>query len=139
MDISALKKQRGTCKQKLTNFKKFLDPLDECKSLSRLQASELSVRLSRFEELYTEFDNIQTNIEQLCDSSDDEREEFESKYFSTFAVAKEALARSGDSAPRDVDLSVSGSSSVHGGQGNYCCAHSFPIYENTATENPFLE
>lgn len=116
MDIKALIKKRATCKAKLTQFKNYLDTAQSCDRLSRLQINELNVRLAKIEELYTDFDNIQSEIENLSDIPEDQyrdRETFETQYFGAIALARDVLVRhdegSADSA------SVTGSITAHRG------------------------
>ncbi|KAL0881931.1 hypothetical protein ABMA27_001690 [Loxostege sticticalis] len=116
MDIKALIKKRATCKAKLTQFKNYLDTAQSCDRLSRLQINELNVRLAKIEELYTDFDNIQSEIENVSDIPEDQyrdRETFETQYFGAIALARDVLVRhdegSADSA------SVTGSITAHRG------------------------
>ncbi|XP_041979470.1 uncharacterized protein LOC121733319 [Aricia agestis] len=87
-------RKRGICKQKLTHFKKYLETLES--SLSAVKICELNLRLSKIEELYTEFDLIQSEIEiisQIPEHQFTEREEFELTYFETLAIARELSGR----------------------------------------------
>lgn len=115
MDLKTLKRNRSSFKSKLTLFKSFLQPLLLSKELNSLQNCELSTRLSKIQEMYTEFDNIQTDIENLSEASGDEfkeREAFESSYFGAVAAAQELLSRNQAASATHEDAQVTGSSSV---------------------------
>lgn len=117
MGLQTLIKKRAGHKSKLTQFDKFLEPLKECKTLGSLQISELNIRLTKMEELYTDYDDTQTEIENVSETSDEqfaEREKFEKQYFLSVAVAREMLAqhRPGGGAGSS---SASGSGTARGG------------------------
>ncbi|XP_011563795.3 uncharacterized protein LOC125489760 [Plutella xylostella] len=113
MDIKSLKRSRASFKSKLTIFKTYLDTLLPCKELNNLQIRELTIRASKIQEMYNEYDSTQTEIENLSEIPGDEyleRESFETSYFSTVAAAQEALDKhTAASAARD-NQSVTGSS-----------------------------
>lgn len=101
MDLKGLTKKRATFKAKLTQFINYTDTIHSCKELSKLQTTELNIRLQKIEELYNEFDSIQFEIENLCEIAEEqfeERERFETKYFSAIALAREVLTRGEPSA-----------------------------------------
>ncbi|XP_061714689.1 uncharacterized protein LOC133523226 [Cydia pomonella] len=95
VDIKPLIKRRASFKAKLTLFESHLTTVESCDRLSRLQISELNHRLSKIEEIYSEFDSVQCDIENELEIPDEqykEREAFESKYFGLVARARELLA-----------------------------------------------
>lgn len=119
MDLKALIKKRGSFKAKLTQFKSHLQILQSCESLSSLQINELNVRLTKIEELYSDFDYIQTDIENVCEIPDEqykEREIFESQYFGAIAVAREMLTEKDDELPA-ITESAAGSGTVSESKG----------------------
>lgn len=119
MDLKTLIKQRATHKAKVTQFKSYIDTLDSCPKLSTLQISELNIRLSKIEELYSDYDTIQSDIENISEIPDDqyaERESFESRYFWVVALARELLLRGAAAAGAgSCCRSVSGSGTAHQG------------------------
>lgn len=123
MDLKTLTKQRATLKTKVTQFITYLDSLNCCPKLNRIQVGELNIRLSKMEELYSDYDNVQSDIENVCEIPDDQykdREGFESRYFGVIAQAREVLARNQASAGADaaegLDAgSVTGSGIAHQG------------------------
>ncbi|KAJ8716672.1 hypothetical protein PYW07_003299 [Mythimna separata] len=95
MEAKTLIKRCASYKAKLTLFENYLQTVESCDSLSRLQINELNVRLSKIEEIYTDFDSIQCDIENSMEIPDEqykEREAFETKYFGTVARARDLLA-----------------------------------------------
>lgn len=87
-------------KAKLTNFCNYLSVLISCESLSDLQKLELEGRLSKFDALYGEFDDLQLEIEVLSDKPDEayaERAKFEERYHALAAQARSLLVNAGDS------------------------------------------
>lgn len=95
MDSKLLIRRRASHKTKLTQFKSYLDALLSCcKSLSSIQINELNIRLSKLDDLYSEYDSVQTDIENLSEIPDDQykdRETFETQYYGTIAAARDAL------------------------------------------------
>lgn len=96
----ALKKlhmRRGYLKGQLTRFINFLRTCEEnMEFLSQLQA-----RLDTIKHSFSEFNNIQIEIEYSDETSQEEahmqeREEFETKYFSAVGLASEILQKQAD-------------------------------------------
>jgi hypothetical protein len=114
MSEAQLVRQRGTLKCKLTNFSTFLAPYLSIPGINDLQASEVESRLSKIEEMYTTFDELQEQIEITSDTPTGryaERTEFENEYFAIVARARELLRKRGNA---DVKvMSEAGSSSCH--------------------------
>ncbi|KAJ8713648.1 hypothetical protein PYW07_014018 [Mythimna separata] len=87
-------RKRSALKAKLTNFCNWINVLMSCESVSSLQRIELEGRLSKFDALYDEFDNLQLEIEVLSDKPDDayqERAKFEERYHAVAAQARSLL------------------------------------------------
>lgn len=97
MDLKSLIKRRASHKSKLTQFKAYLDALLSCcTSLSSIQVNELNIRLSKLEELYSDYDQVQFEIENLSETPGEqytEREAFEAKYYSAIAVGRDTLEK----------------------------------------------
>ncbi|XP_073949686.1 uncharacterized protein [Choristoneura fumiferana] len=94
MSIGVLIKKRASLKCKLTNFKTFLTPYQSIKSLSELQISEVECRLSKIEDMYSVFDELQEQIEIESENPDEqykERTEFENQYYALLSCARELL------------------------------------------------
>ncbi|XP_063629910.1 uncharacterized protein LOC134801301 [Cydia splendana] len=95
VDNKPLIRRRASLKAKLTLFESHLTTVESCDRLSRLQLTELNDRLSKIEEIYSEFDSVQCDIENELEIPDEqykEREAFESKYFGLVARARELLS-----------------------------------------------
>lgn len=122
--MEALKRSRGSIKAKLTIFKTHLNSLKT--NLTTLQFNELNVRFRKIQDLYDEFDTVQTQIEQICEIPEDEqkeRENFESGYFVAIAVAQELIdtyaVEAGSAASERSGASVTGSgTAIHAGGPN---------------------
>ncbi|XP_061705233.1 uncharacterized protein LOC133529637 isoform X2 [Cydia pomonella] len=96
MDLKNLKKTRASFKSKLTIFKSYLEPLLSCHTLNNLQNHELNTRFIKIQDMYNDFDSVQTDIENLTEIPGDEhteRENFETSYFGALAAAQELLSR----------------------------------------------
>lgn len=121
MDYKTLNKQRASLKAKVTQFKTYLDAVSACPQLSSLQINELNFRLAKIEELYLDYDRVQTDLENLTEIPDEqyqERETFETKYFGVVGLAREVAARSVAPAPVDPDSRSVAGSCVHPGRPN---------------------
>lgn len=119
MDLKTLKKNRSSLKAKLTIFKTYLQLLLLCKELNNLQLCELSSRFTKVQEMYSDFDDRQTEIENLSEISDGEyteRETFENTYFESVAAAQDLLSRGQEPAATH-GSQVTGSSSASGHAG----------------------
>ncbi|XP_022829237.1 uncharacterized protein LOC111358355 [Spodoptera litura] len=94
MDLKSLKKTRASHKAKLTIFKSYIDTFLPNKILNKVQVFEITARLNKIQDLYNEFDSVQTDIEGIVEIPGDEhkeREIFETSYFGCVAVAQELL------------------------------------------------
>lgn len=102
----------GSYKAKLTQFRSFLS-LIKGDALSTLQVRELIFRLTKIEEMYSEYDSTQFNIENLSEIPEkqyQERETYENQYYAAIASARELL--------RKHETSVSGESVAGSGTGS---------------------
>lgn len=118
MEDKTLIKRRASLKAKLTLFESYLQTVESCDSLSRLQINELNVRLSKIEEIYTDFDSIQCDIENSTEIPDEqykEREAFETKYFRVIARARDLLAPAAEPAGSDHSETGSCCTALEGG------------------------
>lgn len=85
-EISVLKSKRGNLKGKITRLKNYFDSISR-DNLNENIVSELEIRLERIQPLYDEFDDIQSQIEELENNSAEfqpneaERGEFEATFF----------------------------------------------------------
>lgn len=94
-DLEALIKKRGSVKSKLTIFNKFITQLETSfpnKIISEQGLlSELEYRFERVSNVINEFEEIQLNIDQISEDTEEqflERERFESTFFVTISKAK---------------------------------------------------
>lgn len=69
-DLKEIITERGRIKTRITLFEKYLKPLSEIK-LSKSQYNELTLRLSKLQDLSYKFDEIQSRVEVL-DLADDQ-------------------------------------------------------------------
>lgn len=89
-EIKLLHRQRGAIKHKLTNFVSFLNPLKkmhaEREALNDVQIADLKFRVENLRLVHTDFEQIQTKIENICDESN-LTEEFDqrSNFFDTIS------------------------------------------------------
>ncbi|XP_045449077.1 uncharacterized protein LOC123657599 [Melitaea cinxia] len=117
MDPKTLVKRRATFKAQLTLFKNYLDSFKNSDTITSLLINELNIRLTKIEELYSEYDDVQSNLENVSEIPEDQftgRENFESQYFQSIALARELLARH-EQPGATGSGSMSVSSTVHGG------------------------
>lgn len=90
--VTDLKKQRKTLKGRVTSFETYISKFQDS-VITKCQSLELSLRISKMESLFEDFDNIQTNIEYLSDENNltvnmEYRETFEEQYFRCLSIAK---------------------------------------------------
>lgn len=95
-DIKELVRQRGSIRARLTLFENYLTPLSELKiHKDKLPINELTLRLNKVQDLFYNFDEVQSKIELLdadvIDTQMKEREESESRFYSLIARAQEVL------------------------------------------------
>lgn len=82
-DTEQLKKKIGILKQKVTKFSNRLIHFETVGSITELQ-----LRLTKIEEIWDGFDQLQTELEELDPSQASSRESFEDNYFSVVAKAR---------------------------------------------------
>ncbi|XP_069358401.1 uncharacterized protein [Maniola hyperantus] len=87
--------KRSSFKGRLTKFKNNLELLSSCKSISPVEISKLSIKLSRFETLFTDFDELQTQIEvfnvECLDAELNIRETIEQDFCFCIATAQQLI------------------------------------------------
>ncbi|CAH2108130.1 unnamed protein product [Euphydryas editha] len=108
--IKKLKKSKSSIKAKLTHFENYIKLASSYDSLSELHKTEMECRLSKFESLYAEFDQLQIKLEELCDPPDEQyadREAFESQYYQLLSRGRHLLATA-DNNGRDDSVAGSG-------------------------------
>lgn len=91
-ETEGLNRKRGALKAKLTAFKTFLTSLETDQDIRTTKQTELKVRLSKIEDIISEFDTIQTQIETTTDNFEaqlDERQTFETLYYQLVAKAQD--------------------------------------------------
>ncbi|XP_029670495.1 uncharacterized protein LOC115239851 [Formica exsecta] len=87
MSQDELIRKRTTIKAKLTSFQSFLKKLEN----EPTKCKELSIRLERAENLLTEYEDIQSQIEMMTKEIDvDERTKFEDSYYTIIALERQA-------------------------------------------------
>lgn len=95
--MTLLKKKRGIIKGQLSKFITFIDRFDDSRNLL-----ELVARLEKAEELWAEFDTIQTEI-KLSDDTETQaghRDAFEASYFAVVGKARELKQTRPDEQPQ---------------------------------------
>ncbi|CAH2085366.1 unnamed protein product [Euphydryas editha] len=108
--IQKLKKSKSSIKAKLTHFENYIKLASSYDSLSELHKTEMECRLSKFESLYAEFDQLQIKLEELCDPPDEQyadREAFESQYYQLLSRGRHLFATA-DNNGRDDSVAGSG-------------------------------
>lgn len=94
--LKDLNKRRGSIRQRLTVFEKYLQPLLDLTEVNNVKVNELRLRLSTVRELCSSFDDIQTQIELLVDDDSselqmNERETTESRFYELIASGQALL------------------------------------------------
>lgn len=87
-EIAKLVKIRGQLKGQLTRFRSFINEVQGSDSITQLE-----IRLEKVEYLWTQFDNVQTEIESFEDEAETstERELFENAYFEAISKTKDII------------------------------------------------
>lgn len=90
--IKDLNKKRGYVKGRLTIFRKYMDMFDDNEAIPENVKTEIKYRLESARPLYSEYENIQSQIQDIKSDADIEqqlqdREKFELDYFSVLAKA----------------------------------------------------
>lgn len=90
-ELKDLVRMRGSIKGRLTIFATFLNTLKQNPgSVKEPHIKELTLRSERLDSLFSDYNRIQTQIEVLCASPDEqlkERELFESQFYSSMSEA----------------------------------------------------
>ncbi|XP_052738351.1 uncharacterized protein LOC128198215 isoform X1 [Bicyclus anynana] len=92
--IKDLVKKRGSIKSRLTQFSTFLSLLNSGEHLSDIQIKELECRFRKIEQLYGDFESLQSEIEALTDPPEtayQDREAFDGIYFRLVSEAQVML------------------------------------------------
>lgn len=87
--------KRSSIKGQITKFKNYLDNITKQPQLMGIEVAELSLKISRFENLSTKYDELQTQIELAnadnLDDELDERERIEQDFIMCTAMAKNII------------------------------------------------
>ncbi|XP_036141015.1 uncharacterized protein LOC118644996 [Monomorium pharaonis] len=107
--ISMLKKKRGIIKSQLSKFTTYIDRFNDSRNLT-----ELTARLEKAEDLWADFDKIQTEIELEDDTEtqSEHRDAFETAYFNVIGRARQLKHAGSQQASSDVQP-----------QANHTCAN----------------
>lgn len=102
-ELKMLKARRGSIKGRLTKFKSYLDSLTVLETVSSLETKQLSMKISRMQSLFTNFDEVQGQIEILSELDQAEelsnRDKFEQEFDTNLSIAQDFLEA--NSPPRD--------------------------------------
>nr|CAH7752510.1 unnamed protein product [Callosobruchus chinensis] len=113
-----LVRKRAAIKAKQTTFKKFVDNFKasvkdgSLEGLSKSKINDLELRVERHEKVLNEFEEIQAQIEVVCEDLDSqmiEREEFDNVYFSLLASCKAMISEYYDANQQSIKASKSSS------------------------------
>nr|CAH7737264.1 unnamed protein product [Callosobruchus chinensis] len=113
-----LVRKRAAIKAKQTTFKKFVDNFKasvrdgSLEGLSKSKMNDLELRVERREKVLNEFEEIQAQIEVVCEDLDSqmiEREEFDNVYFSLLASCKAMISEYYDANQQSIKASKSSS------------------------------
>lgn len=122
--IDKLIKKRGGIKSKLTIFSNYINLLKSSKELSPLQLLDLDSRFNKFNALYTDFDQLQCDIEMTSENLDDEckeRELFENLYHKLVAETRNLLGERPSQQRELRDGSLTSFEDVQAGGPKYNC------------------
>nr|CAH7735347.1 unnamed protein product [Callosobruchus chinensis] len=109
-----LVRKRAAIKAKQTTFKKFVDNFKasvkdgSLEGLSKSKMNDLELRVERHEKVLNEFEEIQAQIEVVCEDLDSqmiEREEFDNVYFSLLASCKAMISEYYDANQQSIKAS----------------------------------
>ncbi|XP_060846165.1 uncharacterized protein LOC132925818 [Rhopalosiphum padi] len=115
-DLISLKARRGQLKGQLTRFSTYVNK-------ESVDIFEIKCRSKKMEELWSEFDQVQSDIESFADETDDYRIEFEEIYFSAMALGENLLQRA--STKKDDNGGQKSTTTVHNtAHTMYCSANS---------------
>lgn len=107
-DVKELRKKRSSYKGRLTVFSTFLNKLQDS-TVSPSQVMELQLRVNKLEDLYNEFNEIQLQLECMCeiDAEALERTSIESQYYELVAQAKVMLNKYSKSEQEEIKSTTS--------------------------------
>lgn len=95
VQLKILKIRRGSIKGRLTKFRTYLDSLSAQANISITDTKQLSMKLSRMQSLYSDFDEVQSQIEVLSDPDQASelivRDTFEQDFDSNILIAQDIL------------------------------------------------
>nr|CAI5825554.1 unnamed protein product [Callosobruchus analis] len=113
-------RKRASVKSTLTVFSKFVESLQEKDEVSSSNLRELDRRLNRSQNLIEAFNEVQTEIESLCEDVNEEfceREDFENKFELVIGLATDILERHNYYSDKNSDAN-----SVHSANSSKLCA-----------------
>lgn len=84
-DIKSLVQKRSAIKAKITRFATYVDTVNPNNSI---EIVTLKLKLAKFNQTYQEYDNVQSEIENLDINQSADRDHFESHYFDTATKAE---------------------------------------------------
>ncbi|XP_018370063.1 PREDICTED: uncharacterized protein LOC108765716 [Trachymyrmex cornetzi] len=108
-DRTELTKKRTIIKTKVTTFQTFLGKLD----IDTSKAQELSLRLERAEKLLSEYDKVQSQIEELTDVDTEERTKFDDAFYATILLGRNTATRLSPSTSTEVAASATIDTTTH--------------------------
>lgn len=114
-ELKDLKNKRSYIKGRLTKFKNYLDEIISVEKTTTLIVNRLAMKLSRFQALFNEFEELQSQIE-MCDSSVEAeeleiRETFEMEFDNCILIAQEYIESNAPA--KEISPSTTGSVSSH--------------------------
>ncbi|KAL4719581.1 hypothetical protein ACJJTC_013373 [Scirpophaga incertulas] len=94
--IKELLKKRSIIKGRLTKFKEYINMLNQVGSskITSIQVRDISMRIDKFQDLLSEFNTLQTDIEMHSTNMDEqlaERDIIEAQFFSLLSMAHEIV------------------------------------------------
>lgn len=124
-ELSELNTTRGSIKGRITRFLSYIELITNMPTLTKLQVTELSLKLAKVEELFPLFDKCQSRIEILNSENLSAelsiREEVENKLLQCIAMAQEVLDKH---KPQKAENAPSEAGSSHS-----CCQHNNNAHE----------
>ncbi|KAL4705717.1 hypothetical protein ACJJTC_019780 [Scirpophaga incertulas] len=94
-ELQLLTVKRSSIKGRVTKFKNYLKTISAKESLSTIELGELTLKLSKFELLLTQFDELQGQIEILnynaLSEEIDERDDIEQIFITNITIAREII------------------------------------------------
>ncbi|XP_028042418.1 uncharacterized protein LOC114252108, partial [Bombyx mandarina] len=99
-ELALLVRKRGTIKARLTIFKDYLLVIEqiETDTITTKSITDINLRLTKIKELFSDFENVQTQIEVLdlesnLDKRLQERIEIESQFFAVMSSAQDIVSK----------------------------------------------